>query len=98
MIFQELGSPSNQGKGNMKHELKCQSKYFKALWCGDKTFEIRLNDRGFEERDEITLQEIDGAYHDYTGREIEGVITYLTNFEQKKDYVVFSFRETYRSE
>lgn len=83
----------------MKHELKVYPQYFKALWCGDKTFEIRLNDRNFEERDEICLQENDNGSHDgYTGREINGIITYLTAYEQQKNYVVFSFRETHRSE
>lgn len=84
----------------MRHELKCEERYFKAIWCGDKTFEIRNNDRKFEERDEILLVEIadGGADHEYTGREVEGVITYLTNFEQKPGYVVFSFRETGRTE
>lgn len=83
----------------MTHELKVYPKYFKAIWCGDKTFEIRLNDRSFEERDEICLQENENGSHDgYTGREINGVITYLTDYEQQKGYVVFSFRETHRSE
>lgn len=82
----------------MKHELKVKSQYFKALWCGDKTFEIRKNDRKFEERDEVLLQEIEGADDGYTGREIEGFITYLTNFEQKSGYVVFAFRESSRTE
>lgn len=80
----------------MKHELKVYPQYFKALWCGDKTFEIRINDRHFEERDEICLQEHEDG--DYTGREIDGIITYLTDFEQKKGYVVFSFRATGRRE
>lgn len=85
-------------RGKMKHKLKVQPQYFKALWCGDKTFEIRKNDRNFEERDEVVLQEIEWAGHDYTGREIEGLITYMTDFEQKPGYVVFSFRETRRTE
>jgi hypothetical protein len=83
----------------VKHELKVYDQFFKALWCGDKTFEIRKNDRNFEERDEICLQENTNGSHDgYTGREIDGVITFLTDFEQKKGYVVFSFRETERRE
>lgn len=83
----------------MKHELKVYPKFFKALWCGDKTFEIRNNDRGFEERDEVVLMENENGSHDgYTGREIHGTITYLTDYEQKKGYVVFSFRETWRQE
>lgn len=80
----------------MKHELKVQEKYFKAIWCGDKTFEIRLDDRGFEERDTLVLKEFDGQ--DYTGREIEAFIRYRTNFEQKPGWVVFSFQETHRGE
>jgi hypothetical protein len=86
----------------MKHELKVKPQYFKALWCGDKTFEIRNNDRNFEERDEVVLKEYgldpELGRDEYTGREIEGFITYLTNYEQKPGYVVFSFRENQRSE
>lgn len=83
----------------MKHNLKVLPEYFKALWCGDKTFEIRENDRHFEERDEICLQENENGSHDgYTGREIEGFITYLTDFKQQKNYVVFSFIEMQRTE
>ena len=83
----------------MAHTLKVYPQYFKALWCGDKTFEIRLNDRNFQERDEILLQEnIDGSHDGYTGREIGGFITYLTDYEQKKGYVVFSFSESFRRE
>ena len=78
----------------MSHQLKLWPKYFKAAWVGDKTFEIRLNDRGFEERDEITLLEYDPKDDDYTGRTINGVITYMTNYEQKDGYVVFSYRVT----
>lgn len=83
----------------MKHELKVYPQFFKALWCGHKTFEIRKNDRKFEERDEVVLQENDNGSHDgYTGREIDGFITYLTDYEQKPGYVVFSFHETSRRE
>lgn len=83
----------------MSHQLKVYPQYFKALWCGDKTFEIRLNDRNFQERDEVTLMENEDGSHDgYTGREIHGRITYLTDYEQKKGYVVFSFCELSRSE
>ena len=78
----------------MSHQLKLWPQYFKAAWVGDKTFEIRLNDRGFEERDEITLLEYDPKDDAYTGRTIDGVITYMTDYEQKDGYVVFSYRVT----
>lgn len=76
----------------MKHELKCLPQYFQAVWVGDKTFEIRLNDRNFKERDEVVLQEWDGE--DYTQRSIEGIIRYLTDFQQQPNYVVFSVEAT----
>lgn len=81
----------------MKHELKVLPEYFQALWCGDKAFEIRKNDRNFNERDEICLMEHANG-DGYTGREIEGFITYLTSFEQKEGYVVFSFVESRRTD
>jgi hypothetical protein len=82
----------------MNHQLKTWPEYFQAAWVGDKTFEIRKNDRDFKERDEITLQEYDPKEDDYTGREIHGMIRYLTNYEQKEGYVVFSLCEMSRSE
>lgn len=91
----------------MKHELKCWPEFFQASWVGDKTFEIRRNDRGFKERDEIVLREwepskddnnTDPNYNGYSGREIEGFIDYITNFEQKDGFVVFSYRVTGKQE
>jgi len=82
----------------MKHELKTWPKFFQALWCGDKTFEVRKNDRGFKERDEIVLQEYDPETEEYTGREIEGFITYLTDFDQKPGFIVFAFQESRRTD
>ena len=81
----------------MKHELKTRERFFQAAWVGDKTFEIRLNDRKFKERDEIVLLEIDES-GEYTGREIEGIIKYLTDYKQKKGYVVFSFEPTFKKD
>lgn len=88
----------------MKHEIKVWPRYFKVAWAGDKNFEIRLNDRNYEQHDEIILQEYilksgsDGepSAGEYTGREIHGFITYVTEFEQKKGFVVFAYREAHR--
>lgn len=88
----------------MKHELKCWPEFFQAAWCGDKTFEMRRNDRGFKERDEIELREFDprAIGEEYTGREIYAFITYLANLSPtdgiSENYVVFSFREPFRTE
>lgn len=80
----------------MRHTLKTLPRYFQAVWVGDKTFEIRKNDRNFQERDEVVLQEWESQEH--TGREVEGFIRYLTDYEQKPGYVVFSFEITGKNE
>jgi len=82
----------------MTHQLKIWPTFFQVAWVGDKPFEIRKNDRNFQERDEITLSEYNSEEDDYTGREIDGIITYITSFKQKKGYVVFSYEETGRRE
>ncbi len=76
------------------HELKIVSCYFKAVVSGIKTFEIRKNsDRGFQKGDVIKLIELEPSRTGLipTGASAEAIITYVTNYEQKDDYVVFSF-------
>jgi hypothetical protein len=41
------------------HELKTWPVYFERLLSGEKTFEIRKDDRGFQAGDELVLQEFD---------------------------------------
>ena len=42
-----------------KHELKCWPVYFQRVWTGEKTFEVRLDDRGFQRGDTVVLREWD---------------------------------------
>lgn len=74
----------------MNHHLKINSEYFEAVLSGKKKFEIRYNDRNFKIGDSIILREITKD-RKYTGRKINGTITYITDFEQKEGFVVFSF-------
>ncbi len=67
------------------HELKIQPRYFAEVIKGNKTFEIRKNDRNFLIDDVLVLQEYDG---DYTGRTYEVKITYITDYAQQDGYVV----------
>lgn len=82
----------------MKHNLKTWPGYFQATWVGDKTFEIRKNDREFKERDEIVLEEWEPGNMEYTGRVIEGFIRYMTDYEQKQGYVVLQIEITEKVE
>lgn len=85
----------------MHHRLKILPCYFKAVIEGKKKFEIRDNsDRGFQVGDTVTLSEFDPYYEDtwsgvtgYTGKEYEVLITYVTNYNQKPEFVVFEFEE-----
>lgn len=38
------------------HQLKCWPQYFDAIVSGEKTFEVRRDDRGFQRGDVIELQ------------------------------------------
>lgn len=84
----------------MNHSLKILPCYFDAVARGDKKFEIRDNsDRGFQTGDVVILKEYDGVSKStnpmvdrgYTGNELKVTITYVTNYEQKPNFVVFGF-------
>ena len=74
------------------HELKCHPDFFEAVRSGDKTFEIRFNDRGFRVADGIRLKEYSPVVNKYTGRDLFLEITYITDFEQKKGFVVLAIK------
>ncbi|MDW8517923.1 ASCH/PUA domain-containing protein [Priestia flexa] len=73
-----------------KHELKSLPEYFNAVYIGAKTFEIRKNDRDFKVGDTLVLKEIFSASKNFTGRSLEKKITYITDYEQKENYVVMA--------
>ena len=59
----------------MIHALKTLPEYFEAVRKGDKTFELRENDRDFRVGDYLALNEWDGEK--YTGRALLAKITYM---------------------
>lgn len=73
------------------HELKILSEYFNPVLQHKKNFEIRFNDRNFRIGDYIKLKEYNPKTNTYSGRTISGKITYITDYNQKSGYVVFSF-------
>jgi ASC-1-like (ASCH) protein len=74
-----------------QHELKIEKQYYEKVVSGDKTFEIRKNDRDFKTGDIIKLNEIAAGY--YTGESTTRVITYICNYEQKDNYVVLAIQQ-----
>lgn len=60
MTLDEATSEAEDGK-RCTHDLKCWPAYFDATVRGDKPFEIRRDDRGFQKGDILNLIEYDPA-------------------------------------
>jgi len=76
------------------HELKCRTEYFSRIQSGQKTFEIRKNDRDFQVGDTLSLREWlpdRNQYCDHSAP-IEAEIVYMTSYEQKEGYVVLGIK------
>ena len=77
----------------MVHELKAHPEYFSALFAGNKTFEVRKNDRGFNIGDELLLKEFIPDQDVFTGRILHRRIDYILHggqFGIEPDYCVMS--------
>ena len=71
-----------------QHTLKTEPEYWEAQRRGDKTFEIRKNDRDFKVGDILIL-----VYHDgesYPDKVLFRDVSYITDYAQKKGYVVMA--------
>lgn len=75
-----------------QHELKIMPEYFRAIVEGEKTFEVRFNDRNFAKGDLLILREHDG--NGYTGRTRTVEVTYLLDDPNycKKGYVIMAIK------
>jgi len=73
------------------HVIKAWPEFFEALVDGRKKFEIRFNDRAYAVGHKLRIREFipspEGGGR-FTGREVGRVITYMTNHEQRRGYVV----------
>lgn len=67
------------------HYLKTETRFYQAVERGEKNFEIRENDRGFERYDMVYLQEVVNGVR--TGRELGPFeITYVLTHEDAVKY------------
>ena len=68
------------------HVLKIQKEFMQAKVAGDKLFEIRYNDRGYQKGDIISYITDKAPSMEYK-QQYE--ITYVTSFSQQQNWVVF---------
>ena len=73
------------------HYIKVFPEYYRAIERGEKTFEVRFNDRDYHVHDILHLQEWLG---DYTKREIQAEVTYLLDSPDycKDGFVIMSIK------
>lgn len=70
----------------INHQLKILPKYFKEVAKGNKTFEVRKDDRKFKIGDCLVLREFENG--EYTGQYVSKYITYILGREEdEKQYV-----------
>lgn len=64
---------------SVTHGLKCDPVPFAALWSGDKTCEVRRDDRGFKVGDHLELWELapELGGDARTGRRITASVTHI---------------------
>jgi hypothetical protein len=81
----------------MRHDLKTWPKYFDMVKRGVKPFEVRNNDRGFQERDTLLLQEYDPDAKVFTGNTLTCDVTCIVSgadFGISPGYVVMGIKVT----
>lgn len=76
--------------GAVSHDLKTVQPFFDDVASGNKTFEIRINDRDYKVGDILKLREYSDG--EYTGRFLYREITYIINYQREKGYVVMAIK------
>lgn len=77
------------------HDLKILPEYFESIIAGDKTFEVRLNDRNYKKGDLLLLKEWSND-EGYTGRKTIksiGYIFYGGQYGIEETYCVFGLKK-----
>ena len=78
------------------HEIKLSEDYCDEVYSGEKTFEVRKNDRGYQKGDHIVFIPVDRlygkAYHPVSEKEYE--ITYVhSGLGLENGYVVLGIKD-----
>jgi len=72
------------------HNIKIERPYYDAVINGDKTFEIRYNDRGYQKGDLVIMECVNSNGLATIGmNHIEATISYVSTYQQKENWCVF---------
>lgn len=92
----------NMPKQSAYHYVKSWSMFFTDILTGERTSDIRLNDRRYQVGDYMLLEEYDPVKQEYTGRTQKVQITYMQTNKSNpcaisrealhNDYVVLSIK------
>lgn len=77
----------------MTHYIKIREEFADAVYSGDKHFEVRLNDRGYQKGDYVVFSVVDknGFILDHKLNKCTYEITFvLSGWGIEKDHVVFN--------
>lgn len=77
----------------MTHNLKTWKEYYQRIVSGEKTFEVRKNDRDFQTGDFLKLEEYDPTTDSFTGNSITKRVSYILHggdFGVEQDTVVMA--------
>lgn len=66
-------------KISIDHKVKIWPEFFRDIFLGLKTFELRRNDRNYHVDDILILQEFDPKCSVFTGNELRVKVTYMTD-------------------
>ena len=77
MTNDDKSAPVGMVREPKNHVIKCWTGYFDAVRAGRKTFEVRKDDRDYQEGDVVTLLDFDPATEQLTGRQEVRRIGYL---------------------
>lgn len=99
MKIEDAYSEAEDGK-RQTNDLKCLPDYFHAIARGDKTFEVRRDDRGFQKGDILNLREwtpkSKSLIPEYTGNAEQVLVTYVLTggqFGIEPGYVVMGIKQ-----
>lgn len=75
------------------HKVKCWPAFFASIYAGQKTHEIRINDRDYQSGHVVRLLEYEPSQAVFTGAVLDVLITYLATEcpGLQPGYCVFSF-------